>query len=222
MNTGIDDAANLGWKLAAMAQGWGGPQLLPSYEAERRPIAFRNTGASKALARNVGATPVRPEIGEASPAGEAARREAGQYLGGGSAEFASLGVQLGARYDASPVVVPRHRAAAGRSDRLPAEQRAGRPRAACLDRRGPRRRRFLIRQTWTGIHRAPARAASAESRRPPCGLCRHAACRSKRLTCKVRWRAICTNAISWWCGRTSMSPGAAMPIRRTPSMSSRR
>ena len=81
------------------------PELLPSYEAERRPIAFRNTGASKALARNVGATPVRPEIGEMSPAGETARREAGQYLSGGGAEFASLGVQLGARYDASPVVI---------------------------------------------------------------------------------------------------------------------
>ena len=106
MNTGIDDAANLGWKLAAMVQGWGGPQLLPSYEAERQPIAFRNTGASKALARNVGATPVGPEIDEASPAGGAARREAGEYLGGGGAEFASLGVQLGARYDASPIVVP--------------------------------------------------------------------------------------------------------------------
>jgi len=105
MNTGIDDAANLGWKLAAMVQGWGGPQLLPSYEAERRPIAFRNTGASKALARNVGATPVRPEIGEASAAGEAARRDAGQYLSGGGVEFASLGVQLGARYDASPIVI---------------------------------------------------------------------------------------------------------------------
>ena len=105
MNTGIDDAANLGWKLAAMVQGWGGPQLLPSYEAERQPIAFRNTGASKALARNVGATPVRPDIDEASPAGGAARREAGEYLGGGGAEFASLGVQLGARYDASPIVI---------------------------------------------------------------------------------------------------------------------
>ena len=41
MNTGIDDAANLGWKLAAMVPGWGGPHLLGSYASERRPIAFR-------------------------------------------------------------------------------------------------------------------------------------------------------------------------------------
>jgi 2-polyprenyl-6-methoxyphenol hydroxylase-like FAD-dependent oxidoreductase len=106
MNTGIDDAANLGWKLAAMVQGWGGPRLLESYEAERRPIAFRNTGAAKALSRNIGATPVSPAIDQETPAGAAARREAADYLNGGSSEFASLGVQLGARYDGSPIVVP--------------------------------------------------------------------------------------------------------------------
>ena len=39
MNTGIDDAANLAWKLAAMVQGWGGARLLATYESERQPIA---------------------------------------------------------------------------------------------------------------------------------------------------------------------------------------
>lgn len=106
MNTGVDDAANLGWKLAGMAQGWGGPHLLESYEAERRPIAFRNTGAAKSLSHNVGNTPVGAEIGQDTPAGAAARREAGQYLSGFGAEFSSLGVQLGARYDGSPIIVP--------------------------------------------------------------------------------------------------------------------
>src|SRR5919205_1091656 len=43
MNTGMDDASNLAWKLAALVQGWGGPKLLQSYEIERRPIAERNT-----------------------------------------------------------------------------------------------------------------------------------------------------------------------------------
>jgi 2-polyprenyl-6-methoxyphenol hydroxylase-like FAD-dependent oxidoreductase len=38
MNTGIQDAYNLGWKLAAVAQG-ASPALLDSYEAERRPVA---------------------------------------------------------------------------------------------------------------------------------------------------------------------------------------
>ena len=54
MNTGVDDAVNLAWKLAAMVSGWGGPNLLPSYEIERRPIAFRNTGMAKELSRGMG------------------------------------------------------------------------------------------------------------------------------------------------------------------------
>jgi 2-polyprenyl-6-methoxyphenol hydroxylase-like FAD-dependent oxidoreductase len=44
MHTGLEEAVNLGWKLTAMVEGWGGPALLQSYEAERRPIAVRNAG----------------------------------------------------------------------------------------------------------------------------------------------------------------------------------
>jgi 2-polyprenyl-6-methoxyphenol hydroxylase-like FAD-dependent oxidoreductase len=47
MNTGVGDAVDLGWKLAAVVNGWGGSALLPSYEAERRPIAIQNRTASK-------------------------------------------------------------------------------------------------------------------------------------------------------------------------------
>ncbi|HLZ30694.1 MAG TPA: FAD-dependent monooxygenase [Chloroflexota bacterium] len=43
LNTGLEDAANLGWKLAARLQGWGGQRLLESYDEERRPI-FKETG----------------------------------------------------------------------------------------------------------------------------------------------------------------------------------
>jgi 4-hydroxyisophthalate hydroxylase len=43
LNTGLEDAVNLGWKLAAKLQGWGGQRLLDSYEGERRPI-FQETG----------------------------------------------------------------------------------------------------------------------------------------------------------------------------------
>jgi 2-polyprenyl-6-methoxyphenol hydroxylase-like FAD-dependent oxidoreductase len=42
MHSGIEEAGNLGWKLAAVIEGWGGSALLNSYEAERRPIAARN------------------------------------------------------------------------------------------------------------------------------------------------------------------------------------
>ena len=43
LNTGLEDAVNLGWKLAAVLQKWGGPALLDSYTEERRPI-FAETG----------------------------------------------------------------------------------------------------------------------------------------------------------------------------------
>ncbi len=43
LNTGLEDAVNLGWKLAAVLHGWGGPGLLDSYAEERRPI-FVETG----------------------------------------------------------------------------------------------------------------------------------------------------------------------------------
>jgi 4-hydroxyisophthalate hydroxylase len=42
INTGFEDAVNLGWKLAATLQGWGGPRLLESYDQERRPV-FQST-----------------------------------------------------------------------------------------------------------------------------------------------------------------------------------
>ena len=42
INTGFEDARNLGWKLAAVLQGWGGPELLDSYDQERRPV-FEST-----------------------------------------------------------------------------------------------------------------------------------------------------------------------------------
>jgi 2-polyprenyl-6-methoxyphenol hydroxylase-like FAD-dependent oxidoreductase len=38
VNSGLEDARNLGWKLAAMLQGWGGDELLDSYDSERRPV----------------------------------------------------------------------------------------------------------------------------------------------------------------------------------------
>ena len=40
-NTGVASAYNLAWKLTACVQGWGGPKLLDSYEAERRPAILR-------------------------------------------------------------------------------------------------------------------------------------------------------------------------------------
>jgi len=104
MNTGMDDAANLGWKLAAMVEGWGGPHLLASYEAERRPIAFRNTGMAKRFSLDLNEAPVDPEMMDDSAAGAAARARTGAFFSRFGEEFASLGIQLGARYEGSRIV----------------------------------------------------------------------------------------------------------------------
>ncbi len=105
MNTGLEDAANLGWKLAACVQGWGGPALLASYEKERLPIALRNTGAARQLSVNINDVEAPPEIEMDSAAGETARWAASTKLSTFAEQFASLGVQLGARYDHSPIIV---------------------------------------------------------------------------------------------------------------------
>ena len=105
MNTGVDDAANLGWKLAAMVQCWGGKELLPSYEAERRPVGLRNTNLSKIFSKQVGTLPIPEWIDEDSDRGADARRTAAAEIAHFSEEFASIGIQLGARYDGSSIVV---------------------------------------------------------------------------------------------------------------------
>ncbi|HEX6513722.1 MAG TPA: FAD-dependent monooxygenase [Chloroflexota bacterium] len=45
LNSGLEDVKNLGWKLAAALQGWGGEPLLASYSQERQPV-FAETGAA--------------------------------------------------------------------------------------------------------------------------------------------------------------------------------
>jgi 2-polyprenyl-6-methoxyphenol hydroxylase-like FAD-dependent oxidoreductase len=51
MNTGLQDAANLGWKLAAGLRGDGPPDLLDSYQTERHPVGRLVLRASGALIR---------------------------------------------------------------------------------------------------------------------------------------------------------------------------
>jgi 2-polyprenyl-6-methoxyphenol hydroxylase-like FAD-dependent oxidoreductase len=50
LNNGLEDAVNLGWKLAARLQGWGGDALLASYDEERRPV-FHEVGQDFIAAR---------------------------------------------------------------------------------------------------------------------------------------------------------------------------
>jgi hypothetical protein len=105
-NTAIEDAVNLGWKLAAVLKGSASMNLLASYEAERRPLALRNTAYAKGFADSLGNYVPAPEIEQDSPDGEAARRRAGEYYAAhGRAEFNIPGITFGGRYDGSPAIV---------------------------------------------------------------------------------------------------------------------
>lgn len=104
-NTGIDDAANLAWKLEAMVKGLAGVALAASYEAERRPAALRNTAFARGFADSIGHLQVPQEAYESGAAGDAARAAVGDYLAfHATSEFVIPGVHLGARYEASPLV----------------------------------------------------------------------------------------------------------------------
>ncbi len=108
MNTGVGDAIDIGWKLAAVLNGWGGPALLDSYERERRPVAERNVARSERHA-NVHVqwrARVDPGLIDADgAAGEAHRQELAEFIRTEDGENQDHGIELGYRYDDSPIVV---------------------------------------------------------------------------------------------------------------------
>jgi 2-polyprenyl-6-methoxyphenol hydroxylase-like FAD-dependent oxidoreductase len=110
MNTGIGDAVDLGWKLEAVVKGWGGPELLASYEAERRPIGLRNVAEASRNLRRMLSTRDRlpgPELFQPGPANDAARKEYGDWFAAiMRQEWFANGVMMGYRYDNSPIVMP--------------------------------------------------------------------------------------------------------------------
>ena len=100
MNTGIGDACDLGWKLAAVLKGWGDEGLLASYEIERQPVAKRNVeSTAKHLA-------TRFSLLQAAPANDASERLWLKYAATiretGNLENESFGVEFDYRYSTSP------------------------------------------------------------------------------------------------------------------------
>ncbi len=107
MNSGVGDAIDLSWKLAATLAGWGGPNLLKSYEIERRQVGERNVGASRyaTLGRRKWRSMWRPEIGEPTPAGAAARKHLSAVADVEQRKSNEMiGAELGYRYVDSPVI----------------------------------------------------------------------------------------------------------------------
>ncbi|MDP9083665.1 MAG: FAD-dependent monooxygenase [Pseudomonadota bacterium] len=108
MNTGIGDACDLGWKLAAVLRGFAGPGLLGSYEAERRPVGLRNragSGAHMEARRKIFA--LYREAGVYAH-GEPSEQVRAQLRCGiadiGNAENESTGIEMGYSYAGSPVI----------------------------------------------------------------------------------------------------------------------
>ena len=107
MNTGVSDAIDLAWKIEAMLDGWGGPELLDSYFTERQPVGVRNTSeAADCFDRLYGVMKNGPEVDEDSEAGDALRAEIQADLKDQEKLVVSSGTLLGYRYNGSPIVVP--------------------------------------------------------------------------------------------------------------------
>ncbi|MGZ5864594.1 MAG: FAD-dependent monooxygenase [Xanthobacteraceae bacterium] len=107
MNSGIGDAVDIGWKLAATIEGWGGEKLLDSYDRERRPIGVRNVGTATGFyMTNVGFGVGNAKLEEDTPASANARQQLGAILERDvGREFRTIGSQIGYRYEGSPICV---------------------------------------------------------------------------------------------------------------------
>ncbi|MFJ8864375.1 FAD-dependent monooxygenase [Streptomyces sp. NPDC102473] len=105
LNTGIGDAVDLGWKLAAALAGWGGTKLLDSYEGERRPVQERVIEEATANMRVLSTELLADNLDGEGIEGAEARTAAGARIQETKkAEFHSLDLVLGLRIASSPVV----------------------------------------------------------------------------------------------------------------------
>jgi 2-polyprenyl-6-methoxyphenol hydroxylase-like FAD-dependent oxidoreductase len=108
MNTGVGDAVDVGWKLAAVLQGWGGAALLDSYDVERRPVQLQIIDEAKANMAVLSHDLLTPQIDHDGPDGDEARRRLHERVQETKTrEFHSLGLVLGLGFEHSPVVIPR-------------------------------------------------------------------------------------------------------------------
>ncbi|MGR6913869.1 FAD-dependent monooxygenase [[Actinomadura] parvosata] len=129
-NTGIGDAVNIGWKLAAVLHGWAPASLLATYESERRPVA---ADTIEEAARNMAT--LAPELADPALMGDDAEFEkvrpavAEAVLRTKDSEFHSLDLVLGYTYAGSSIV------SSGAGERLPHRWLA--PGESLYDRLGP-------------------------------------------------------------------------------------
>ncbi|WP_063047016.1 FAD-dependent monooxygenase [Nocardia pseudovaccinii] len=107
LNTGIGDAVDLGWKLAAVLGGWGGPALLDSYAAERRPVQDRVIAEATANMKVLSTDLITAALDADGESGDLARAAVDIRIQETKhAEFHALDLVLNTGYDDSPIVVP--------------------------------------------------------------------------------------------------------------------
>jgi 2-polyprenyl-6-methoxyphenol hydroxylase-like FAD-dependent oxidoreductase len=107
LNTGLGDAVDLAWKLAATLAGWGGGALLDSYEIERHPVGVRNVGHASMTYDTDRTQSPHPEIALDTAAGAQARRAMGEAITRTQTrKFITDGIALGYRYVPSPLCWP--------------------------------------------------------------------------------------------------------------------
>jgi 2-polyprenyl-6-methoxyphenol hydroxylase-like FAD-dependent oxidoreductase len=109
MNSGVGDAIDLSWKLAATLEGWGGPKLLPAYTAERRKVGDLNVQASRyaTLGRRKWRSMWKPNIRDDTPEGAASRAELVRVADIEQRKSNEMtGAELGYHYFGSPLVWP--------------------------------------------------------------------------------------------------------------------
>ncbi|MDB5507628.1 MAG: 2-polyprenyl-6-methoxyphenol hydroxylase [Hyphomicrobiales bacterium] len=108
MNTGVGDAFDLSWKLAATLQGWGGPNILGSYEHERRQIGERNIGASRyaSIGRRKWRSMYRSNMRESTPEGRQNREMLAAVADVEQRKTNEMiGAEMGYRYVDSPIIM---------------------------------------------------------------------------------------------------------------------
>ena len=105
LNTGIGDAVDLGWKLAACLAGWGAPGLLDSYEAERRPLHRRVIDEAASNMATLAPELLADGLDRPGPQGDRARSQAARRITQTKkAEYFSTDLILGHRYEDSPAL----------------------------------------------------------------------------------------------------------------------
>jgi 2-polyprenyl-6-methoxyphenol hydroxylase-like FAD-dependent oxidoreductase len=107
MNTGVGDAIDLSWKLAGTLRGWGGPDLLKSYEIERRQVGERNVAASRyaSLGRRKWRGAWKADIRENTPQGAQTRETLARIADVEQRKSNEMiGAELGYRYAGSPLI----------------------------------------------------------------------------------------------------------------------